>query len=159
MQVTHPKNHQESSRLHVGPAAVSSCDSGSSQTWTKEHPADIKERSDAKAEVAPLVASPNERTDESADDHDEVKEDGDEKVRKRQRGDQEERGEQKRRRDNPVDVSHVPDATGWTASDAASRVSPASVYEFDRDRGTSEIGGQSEVLLNRMSFISSIVLA
>lgn len=104
-------------------------------------PDDVEEGSAGEGKVSPLVAGLQESTDETADDHDLVREDGDKDGGPGQTGRQEQVHQQQRGGDEPV---HVPDPEDLAGDDAVV-LGVAGPLELDADGDLAEVGAHAEV--------------
>lgn len=92
--------------------------------------------------VAPLISGSGQSTQETAYNHQQVEEEGDEDDGKGQSGDQKQAEQEERASQEPVDVATVPDLASWVAAKAATKRIVAK--ELDSDRRRTEIAGHRE---------------
>ena len=102
----------------------------------EEDEPDVDQGGTPKGKVTPLVRADDQSSDETGDDHDNVKEDQGDNVREGQSGGEDELEQETRGGDDPVDVPDVPDLPGV-----------ANVVELDVDGGGTEIRGHRKVRL------------
>lgn len=133
-RVEKPDEGKVDGRTHVGSLEFGTEAGSRLEGRAKQDPPNVDESGATKGKVTPLVDRDNKRTDETGDDHDLVKEDQGDDVRKRETGSHDELKQQGRGGDDPVDVTSVPDGT-----------SAAGVTEFNVDGGATEVGSHGEV--------------
>jgi len=99
----------------------------------KDEP-DVDKSGASESKVTPLVRADDETSNETGDDHDNVKEDQGDDVRKGESGGEDQLEQEAWGGDDPVDVPDVPELTG-----------EADIVELDVDGGGTEVRSHREV--------------
>lgn len=115
---------------------------GRLETGSVDDPEDVEHGNAAHGVVAPFVGRLDQSTNETSDDHNQVKEDGDEDGREGKAGNEENLEEKERGGDGPVNVTSVPDGTGGAST---VDLGGAVVGELDADGGSTQVGSHGEV--------------
>jgi len=105
---------------------------------TEENPPNVDQSNHTECEQAPLVRRWDQGTNETSDDHDNVKEDDSEDIRKGKTSTQEDLEEESRSSDSPVNVSDIPNGPSGTGREL-------DTVEFNRDVGTAKSRCHAEV--------------